>query len=224
MTMTSENHPAYDATFETNFSSLTILKGGFLTEAATKIIMGTFPPPKSKLQTQGENYFYYPNNRNQFWNIIDAANCIENLEMKKLKFTNKSLESFPVNIQRKADFSFKQRWAFLDFFTHIERRVEDSSKDTDLIDKGNVIQNKLLFKYLDLNKKVNQISCTYKTSYQSLLKHLQLNKQEIKKLKNNEVDWIYKNRKILINLLPPPTRSFISLSEKVKQYNSFLYN
>jgi hypothetical protein len=219
-----ETHPSYDTEFEKNFSKFIVLKGGFLTDTADKIIMGTFPPPKTKLLSHGTDYFYYPNNRNQFWNIIDSANNELNLGIDKLKFTSKSLETFNSNIQRKADFSIKQNWAFLDFFCKVERRVENSSKDVDLIDKENVIQNKTLYQYLNINIKIKQISCTFQTAFKNLVEHLNRDKFAIIEGDNNKKLWIYQDRKILINLLPPPTRSFTSLREKVKQYNSFLYH
>ena len=147
MTIT-ETHPAYDLQFEKNFSNYLLLKGGFLTDNADKIIMGTFPPPKTKLVIQGIDYFFYPNNRNQFWNIIDIINSELNLSVDKLKFTNKSIETFNSNIHRKAKFSADQNWAFLDFFSKIERHKENSSKDVDLIDKENVVQNNVLYQYL----------------------------------------------------------------------------
>src|SRR5450631_3640472 len=220
----TETHPSYDPEFEKNFSKFLVLKGGFLTDTADKIIMGTFPPPKTKLTRQGIDYFFYPNNRNQFWNIIDSVNNDLNLGVDKLKFTSKSLETFNLNIQRKANFSFKQNWAFLDFFSKVERRVENSSKDIDLIDRENVIQNEILYQYLNINFKIKQISCTFQTAFKNLVEHLHNDKFEIKEQRNNQRLWLYQDREILINLLPPPTRSFISLLEKVKQYNSFLYH
>ena len=219
-----ETHPSYDLQFEKNFSNYLVLKGGFLIDTADKIIMGTFPPPKAKLVTQGIDYFFYPNNRNQFWNIIDIINCDLNLNVDKLKFTNQSLETFNSNIQRKAKFSLNQNWAFLDLFSKIERRIENSSKDIDLIDKENVIENGMLYQYLNINLKIKQISCTFQTAFKNLIEHLTKDKCEIKEQSNNQWTWLFNDRKILINLLPPPTRSFISLQERAKQYNSFLYH
>ena len=134
-----ETHPSFEPQFERNFSKYLVLKGGFLTGTADRIIMGTFPPPKAKLIKQGIDYFYFPNNRNQFWNIIDIINIDRKLDVDKLKFTNRSIETFNSNILRKAQFSFNQKWAFLDFFSKVERRIENSSKDIDLIDKENII-------------------------------------------------------------------------------------
>lgn len=219
-----ETHPSYDLQFEKNFSKYLVLKGGFLTDTADKIIMGTFPPPKSKLVVQGIDYFFYPNNRNQFWNIIDIINSNLNLNVDKLKFTNQSLETFNSNIQRKAKFSSNQNWAFLDFFSKIERHKENSSKDVDLIDKENVVQNKILYQYLNTNLRITQISCTFQTAFKNLVEHLTKDKCEIKEQANNQFIWLYNDRKIFINLLPPPTRSFISLQERAKQYRTFLYH
>lgn len=216
-------HPAYDLAFEQNFSKFLVLKGGFLTETADQIIMGTFPPPKTKLLSQGNDYFFYPNNRNQFWNIIDIVNNDLYLDAEKLKFTSKSLESFNTNIQRKASFAFEQKWAFLDFFSKIERLVENSSKDIDLIDKDNVVNNKILYQYLNINFKIKQVSCTFQTAFKNLIEHLRIDGFEIKEQNNHQRLLIYQDRKIMINLLYPPTRSFVSLSEKVKQYKSLLY-
>ena len=201
-----------------------MLKGGFLTDTADKIIMGTFPPPKTKLIIQGIDYFFYPNNRNQFWNIIDIINSDLNLNIDKLKFTNKSLENFNSNIKRKAKFSSNQNWSFLDFFSKIERCPENSSKDIDLIGKENVVENGVLYEYLNINLKITRISCTFQTAFKNLIEQLTKTKFEIKVQANNEIIWLYKDRKILINLLPPPTRSIISLQDRAKQYKTFLYH
>ena len=219
-----ETHPSYDPNFEKNFLKFSILKGGFLTDTADKIIMGTFPPPKTKLISQGEDYFFYPSNRNQFWNIIDIVNDDRNLSIEKLKFTSKSLETFSSNIQRKASFSLQQKWAFLDFFSKVERRFPDSSKDINLTDKGNIIGDKTLYQYLNLNSKIRQISCTYQTAFTNLIKCLQKEKFEIIDVAKNERLLLYQDRKILINLLPPPTRSRIKLTDRVLEYTNFLYN
>ena len=220
----TEIHPSYDYNFEKTFSDLLILKGGFLTNTAVKIIMGTFPPPKANLKSQGEDYFFYPSNRNQFWNIIDIANNDRNLGIDKLKFTSKSHETFSSNIQRKANFSLYQKWAFLDLFTKIERRFPNSSKDIDLIDKGNIIEDKTLYEYLNLNSRIRQISCTYQTAFINLLRCLHKDKFEITKVADYEVLLNYQNRKILINLLPPPTRSRMKLRDRVLKYTNSLYN
>ena len=186
--------------------------------------MGTFPPPKTKLIIQGVDYFFYPNNRNQFWNIIDIVNGDLNLNVDKLKLTNKSLETFNSNIQRKAKFSLNQNWAFLDLFSKIERRIENSSKDIDLIDKENIVKNGILYQYLNMNLKITQISCTFQTAFKNLIEQLANDKCEIKGQSINQWIWLYNDRKILINLLPPPTRSIISLQERANQYNIYLYH
>lgn len=201
------------------------MEGGFLIRNADRIIMGTFPPPRIKLKTQGNDYFFYPNNRNQFWNIIDEANAQLNLETKRLKFTNKSAESFKENILRKANFCYLQNWAFLDFFSKVERKVENSSRDIDLIEEENVFSNVTLLKYLDFNIKIEKIVCTFKTAYINLKKNIEESENfKIETLNDNEIIWFYNNRKISIILIPPPTRSNMKLVEKVQHYKKHLYN
>jgi len=221
---TYETHPSLEKDFADKFSHVLISSGGFLTDTANKIIMGTFPPPKTSINNYGSDYFYYPSNRNQFWNIIDIVNNAKQITSDKLKFTKSSSESIKTNVSRKAQFCLQQNWAFMDFYSSVSRKEKDSSKDQDLIGKENIIENKIFYNYLNLNKNIKHIFCLYKLAFTELIKHLTEDNYKLIKIDDTQYRLIFSEKEILIHLLHPPTRSKIKLNIRAEQYSNYLYN
>jgi len=209
-----EIHPAFNG-FEQNINNL---KGGFLPGNSKIIIMGTFPPKKE--YEKYESFFYYPSSQNRFWNIIDEV--FENTE-RPLKFTKTSGKNEPRtdNINRKIEFSLKNKIAFLDFYSKIERK-NDTSYDTDLVNIENVVENDILIKYLKVNKP-QFILCTYSRAYKELIRVLSNKSYDVKE-NNKEKKSIltFENSKIEIIQLFPATFRGPKEEIKIIQYQNYL--
>ena len=107
------------------------------------------------------------------------------------------------------------------------QKVENSSKDSDLIPRENILDNGKLFDHLEQNKNIDRICCTYKLAYDSLICGLDKKKLEFKvnELTANEEEYIfnYKSRKIRILLLFPATRSGQKGNLKDEQYKKLIF-
>lgn len=198
------------------------IPNGFIPVNAKTIIIGTFPP-KSEYENNN-NFFFYSSVRNHLWNRIETLFPRYSLKKTATKLKNKTPEQNKVD---KENFCKDKEVGFIDMFTKIERKVNNSTKDKDLDPKENIIENGLLFKILNENKNIDRICCTYKLAYDSLLCGLE---KELLLFKKNELtangeEYIlkYNSRKIQILLLFPATRSRHKNELKDKQYRKLIF-
>jgi len=200
------------------------IENGYIPENSEALIIGTFPP-KSEYENN-KNFFFYSSPRNHFWNRID--NIFPELQPKlkktKTRLTKVTLEENKCDKQK---FCKEKRIGFLDVFTKVERKVENSSKDTDLIPRENILGNGKLLNHLEKNKNINRICCVYKLAYDSLICGLDKMKLQLKKneLTANGEEYIfnYKKREIRILLLFPATRSGQKGNVKDEQYKKLIF-
>ena len=198
------------------------IKNGYIPNNSKTIIVGTFPPKSEYLNNP--NFFFYSSVRNHLWNRME--NIFPEFELKKTSTKLKNI-SFEQNKVAKQNFCQIKNIGFLDLFTKVERKDENSSKDSDLIPIESIIDNGILSEHLEKNKNIVRICCTYKLAYNSLICGLDRNKLEFKKndLTANGEEYIYnfKSRKIRILLLFPATRSRERGSLKDKQYKKLVF-
>lgn len=196
---------------------------GFIPEESKTIIVGTFPP-KSEYENKPE-FFFYSSVRNHLWNRMENIFPQYHLKKTSTKLKNISTEE---NKMHKQIFCSDKKIGFLDVFTKIERKVNDSSNDSDIIPKENIIDNGILFEHLDNNKNISRICCTYKLAYDYLL--CGINKTQLQ-FKTNELTanteeyiFTYNSRKISILLLYPATRSRQKGEIKDEQYRKLIFS
>ncbi|MBX2913315.1 MAG: hypothetical protein M9954_12505 [Cyclobacteriaceae bacterium] len=68
-----EVHPAFGGFQQNAVWNGQPLLGGLVPPMATKIIMGTFPPPAVMVRfLDGNPFFYYNSSRSHFWNRIES--------------------------------------------------------------------------------------------------------------------------------------------------------
>tara|TARA_R110002049_G_scaffold185921_1_gene354188 strand:+ start:72 stop:716 length:645 start_codon:yes stop_codon:yes gene_type:complete len=198
------------------------IENGFIPQNSKAIIVGTFPPKSEYLNNI--NFFFYSSVRNHMWNRME--NIFPEFQLKKTSTKLKNISPRQNKID-KQNFCKRQNIGFLDIFTKIERKVENSSKDSDLIPRENILDNGKLFDHLEKNKNIDRICCTYKLAYDSLICGLDKKKLEFKvnELTANEEEYIfnYKSRKIRILLLFPATRSGQKGNLKDEQYKKLIF-
>lgn len=198
------------------------IEKGFIPTKTETIIIGTFPP-KSEYENKCD-FFFYSSVRNQFWNRME--NIFPEFKLKKTSTKLKNTSTRQNKID-KQEFCKKQNIGFLDVFTKIERKVKNSSKDSDLIPRESILDNGILFDNLENNKNINRICCTYKLAYDCLIcgldkKQLEFNSNELT-ANGEEYVFNYKSRKIRILLLFPATRSGQKGIIKDKQYAKLIF-
>jgi len=198
------------------------IMNGFIPNESKTIIIGTFPP-KSEYENKPE-FFFYSSVRNHFWNRME--NIFPEIRLKKTATKLKNISPGKNKID-KQQFCINKKIGFLDIFSKIERKEQDSTKDVDLIPRESVLDNNILFKQLDNKKNIQRICCTYKLAYDSLLCGLNKNHLEFKKneLTANGEEYIfnYNSRKISIILLFPATRSGQKRVVKDEQYKKLIF-
>ena len=195
---------------------------GFKPENAKTIIIGTFPP-KSEYENN-TNFFFYSSVRNHLWNRMETLFPEYRLKKTATKLKNITQEQNKID---KENFCKDKEVGFIDVFTKIKRKVNNSTKDKDLDPRENIMENGILFKILDVNKNIDRICCTYKLAYDSLLCGLEKELLLFKKNEHtaNEEEYIlnYKSRKIRILLLFPATRSRHKNELKDSQYRKLIF-
>ena len=198
------------------------IEDGFIPNNSKTIIIGTFPPESEYLNNP--NFFFYSSVRNHMWNRMENIFPAFQLKKTSTKLKDISPEQNKIDKQK---FCEIQNIGFLDVFTKIERKVENSSKDSDLIPKENILDNGKLFDHLKKNKNINRICCVYKLAYDSLICRLDRNKLEFKinELAANGEEYVfnYRSRKIRILLLFPATRSRQRGNIKDQQYKKLIF-
>ncbi len=198
------------------------IPNGFIPENAKTIIIGTFPP-KSEYENNN-NFFFYSSVRNHFWNRIEVLFPQYSLKKTATKLIDKTPEQ---NKLDKENFCKDKEVGFIDVFTKIKRKVNNSTKDKDLDPKENITENGILLEKLDENPNIDRICCTYKLAYDTLLCGLDKELLTLKKnnLTANEEEYIfnYNTRKIKIFLLFPATRSRQRNELKDKQYRKLIF-
>lgn len=165
--MITENHPY----IKRKEPSTAKVAGGFLPVDAKVLIVGTFPPKKNSEQ-EIRDFFFYSSPLNQFWNRIDNI-FMGKFDYKELKWNQKRSkeETKEENNNRLKEFSEKYKLAFLDFFVKVSR-LHNTSKDIDLVNVENIVENGVLENYLDFNQSLMRICCTYKRAYLDLTSSL----------------------------------------------------
>ena len=198
------------------------IENGFIPNNSRTIIIGTFPPKPEYLNNP--DFFFYSSVRNHMWNRME--NIFPKFRLKKTSTKLKDISPRQNKID-KQNFCEIKNIGFLDVFTKIERKVENSSKDSDLIPKENILDNGKLFDHLEKNKNIDRICCTYKLAYDSLICGLDKKKLEFKRndltANGKECIFNYQYREIRILLLFPATRSGQKGNLKDKQYKKLIF-
>lgn len=219
----TENHPFRDYINEDNK-----LKGGFLPAGLKKLIIGTFPPEIEYVK-KGKGFFYYSSNRNHFWNRFDN-NFNRDPGYRPLKKTSSrnANESYEENRKRKEAFLKSKKIGSIDIFSKVARRVEGSTKDSDLIPIENIFQNGN-FQAIIKTENIDRVCCVYSLAYDVLkTEMLKSNEFKVKIVQNQQTA---NGEKLLVEafgksfevtLLYPATRSRHKGYKKDQQYRHFL--
>jgi G:T/U-mismatch repair DNA glycosylase len=222
-----ETHPYYDGHPHNYVHNGNQLTGGIVPENSRLVIMGTFPPPEVMQRVlNGNPFFYYNSPRNHYWNRIESFVPLpKGLRYKWLK---NAKETEAENVRRKIELAHKKCWAYMDFFSKIERRVPKSADDLNIIPKLNVLESGQLDALLTAMPSIGTICCTYKTSFEGLVGALKTVGVdctiETSSLAANgkKYIWPYRGRSIEIILLFPASRSRHKRDIKNYQYQHFL--
>lgn len=113
---------------DSEVEKLNLLDGGIWFSDTKTIICGTFPPRKEYFNRKG--YLHYSSPRNKFWQHVDA------LFDTKLFVTSEVANNTQLRIKNaleKIHFAKKNKIGFVDIFTQISRKNDNSSKDSDII-------------------------------------------------------------------------------------------
>lgn len=129
--------------------------GGVWFDDTETIIMGTFPPANEYFERQG--YIHYSSNRNKFWLHIDAI-FGTNLKLNPALSENDDLRI--ENALEKIAFLKANRIGFVDIFTKIQRKVEGSASDENLIPIESIFETGVLDSLVK-SKSLRQITFVY---------------------------------------------------------------
>jgi hypothetical protein len=219
-----ELHP-----FKDYVNLISNFKGGYLPISTKVVIMGTFPP-KIEYLHKGKGFFFYSSERNHLWNRMDNINANNEgyVPLKKTAGRNHN-ETFIQNRDRKMAFCDEKDLGFLDLFSIIDRAVEGSTKDEDIISLETILENGS-FQSLIETHHIKRICCVYTLAYNTLLDQLPnygfniiTNPCELSA--NGLIHRIQKGeRNFELVLLYPATRSGDLGILKDEQYNHFLFN
>jgi G:T/U-mismatch repair DNA glycosylase len=200
---------------------------GFIPNNIYRLVVGTFPP-KVEYETKGNSFFFYASSRNHFWNRVD--NIFESTNnYKKLKHTLKSKnETMSDNKVRKEKFCALNGIGFLDVFTVINRKQENSTKDSDLISIETVFQNGTFLKVIK-ETDLKYVYCTYSLAYQTLknwlssIRGIQGIVNEKYSANGEKIKALVDGKEFDVVLLFPATRSGQKGEAKDFQYRYFLF-
>lgn len=198
------------------------IPNGYIPDNAKTIVIGTFPP-KNEYKNKPD-FFFYSSARNHFWNRMDSIFPGYKLKKTATKLLDVSTEENKLDKQK---FCRNKNIGFIDIFTKINRKVNNSTKDMDLEPQENIVTNGRLYNILDKNQNIVRICCTYKLAFESLLFSLDKVKLEFKTNQHTangeECTFNYKSRKISIVLLYPATRSKQKGEIKDAQYRLLIF-
>lgn len=188
--------------------------------------MGTFPPPSViERFLNGNPFFYYSSSQNHFWNRVESFVPPEN--HLRWKWLNHAFETEMENRHRKILLAQERGWAFMDFFSIIDR-LQNNAADNNLINVENVVENNQLIQALTVIPTINRILCTYQTSFRCLLETLVgaginlFHLPEPDAVGGVKVIWHFENRNIEIIQLYPASRSNHRAQLKNEQYGFYL--
>lgn len=224
-------HPAQSGFAENHTVNGQVLQGGFLPSSTRILIMGTFPPPRvmHTYEQKGlDHFFYYQSPSNHFWNRVEAI--VTPKDGLRWKHTAASPEELSANISRKRALCAEMGWGFMDYFSEVERKEENSSKDIDLKKIASVFDNSYLTEAIRHLASLQCIACVYKTALDGLLEDVLSHGDTIEIVEDdhtadgNRYIWTSPafSKSIDIVLLFPATRSYHSKEEKNTQYRHFL--
>lgn len=220
-------HPASAGFPENQMINGHPLPGGFLPPNASKLIMGSFPPPSVFDNPIAHNsFFYYYSSRNHFWNRIESF--VPYPPGFRWKWVAGANETTLENAQRKRALCAEMGWAFMDMVYSAEFLNPDNFDDNNLIDKVFVTHNGLLFNSFEHIRSITQILCTYQGVKTWLINELERLGYQTEHNPNpmsadgREYIFSYNNRLIQIILLYPATRSRHPGPLKNAQYQHFL--
>ncbi|BDY13681.1 uracil-DNA glycosylase family protein [Hydrogenimonas cancrithermarum] len=194
----------------------------YVPENATKLIIGTIPPPRfaKKELSESDVNFYYGSEDNNFWDIIGE---IAGVDFKK--------ENSIQEIEKRKNFLEKNSIGICDIVLKTNRRKPDSASDKDLIDIDHLnIINEILAEYPKIDTLLYTSDCV-KTQMTQLLKEVYgreichnkvktviLDEKKEKNLKiNNNVYKVF----ILYSPSPSANRR-VSPQQRKEQYKKYL--
>jgi hypothetical protein len=221
-----ELHPCFEGFPQNALGNGQLLQGGLIPPMATQIIMGTFPPPAVMLRFwDGNPFFFYNSSRNHFWNRIE--NFVPYQNNLRWKWLDIALETEAENIARKVQLALDRGWAFMDFFSEIDR-LENNANDENLVNIDDVVVNNQLFAALEAVPTISTIYCTYTTALTGIMNALHQSgyalNEELEEMSANglKYTWNFQERLIAIILLYPASRSVHPAELKNQQYAHYL--
>ena len=156
--------------------------GGIWFNNTESIICGTFPPKKEYFDRKG--YIHYSSNKNKLWKHIDAifnTNLFSNSEDDKSRI---------LNAKEKIKFVTEKKLGFVDIYSKIERKFENSSSDCDLIPVENIFNNGVFEEIIKSD--VKQFIFVYSLSRDEFENHLKekfpdIQFDKIREYKNDDI-------------------------------------
>jgi G:T/U-mismatch repair DNA glycosylase len=173
-----ETHPFLDINgleSQFNFTSSFIksagyLDGGIWFPTTQTLFMGTYPPNREYVNTDGsvrKGYLHYSSPRNKFWRHID------NLYDTALYIPTKIAKNPELRIEnaiKKIEIAKEKKFGFVDIFSKVDRRMVDSASDADLIERETIFDNGIFDLILASN--VTQIAFVYSLAKETFEKKL----------------------------------------------------
>lgn len=140
--------------------------GGIWFPDTKSIICGTFPPRIEYFNRKG--YIHYSSNRNKLWKHIDS---LYNVNL----FANILISEKPdiriANSKKKIIFLKQKRLGFIDVFTKISRKDNNSSNDNDIIEPFETIFETPIFNDI-ISSQVENVIFVYSKSYETFVIYL----------------------------------------------------
>ena len=118
--------------------------GGIWFNDTLSVVCGTYPPNREYVDRKG--YIHYSSPRNKFWRHVD------NLYGTELYIPTKVASNEKARIENALDkiqFMKSKRLGFIDIFSKVNRRVENSSKDSDLIPVETIFDNSTITEVIE---------------------------------------------------------------------------
>ncbi len=221
-----ELHPCFEGLPHNALANGQPLQGGLIPPTATKIIMGTFPPPSVMERFwDGNTFFYYNSSRSHFWNRIESF--VPNQNEMRWKWLEGALETEDENVTRKIELAQDRGWSFMDFFAEIDR-LENNANDENLVNIDDVVVNGQLYAALEVVPTISTIYCTYTTALNGIIQALNnagyiINEvPEAMSANGLRYTWNFQGRLVSIILLYPASRSGHPAELKDQQYSHYL--